>query len=124
MRILYLVILSIVLVTFQELNGLQYFGVIIPFLMGWYGSMIWDLLFKVITKDQVEECGYHVERINLHDNHRYAWTKNFKLGDTVYYLGHDGVGGWWHGDTTKADQEMMEKKNNLHFYKKVGKINY
>jgi hypothetical protein len=123
MRILFLIILSIVLVAFQQYFGIKYYAVIIPFLMGWLGSIAWDLLFfSGITFKDAEERSYHIERLNLHDKSRHAWTKHFELGEEVYYLGHDGVGGWWHGDTAVADKEMIDKKHNLHFYKKVAKI--
>ena len=89
---------------------------------GWWRSIIWDVWFKTITLEEAEERGYHIERLDLHSKKRYAWTRDFKLGDQVYYLGHDGVGGWWHGNETTADEEMMRKKHNLHFYKKVSKI--
>jgi len=40
----------------------------------------------------------------------------------VFYLGHDGVGGWWYGNKTIADQELVDKAENLQFYKKVGVV--
>ncbi len=51
------------------------------------------------------------------DKGLYDWDKNFKIGDTVYYFGHDFVGGFLYGHKYKADQEMVDKKENLQFYR-------
>jgi hypothetical protein len=69
-----------------------------------------------------EAQGYLVERL---DDSKLVWsvfTKDFKEGDTVYHLGHDGVFGCMYGWTYIADKEMVDKKDNLWFYKKITTI--
>jgi hypothetical protein len=126
MKLVFIIILSILYITIGNVYKMDGWPMFLLFGLGWYGSMIWDFAFfrksEELTIEQAEERSYYIVRVNLHDKHRFAFTKNFKLGDEVYYLGHDGVGGWWHGDTTTADEELMRKKDNLDFYKKVSKI--
>ena len=54
----------------------------------------------------------------------YVYTKEFEIGDIVYFFGHDGVGGFWVGDKVIVDEELHRKKDNLHFWKRVCKIKY
>jgi hypothetical protein len=79
-----------------------------------------------LTVKEAEEKGYHVACLELFSGHRFAWTKDFEVGDEVYWLGHDGVGGWWYGDKHIADAELIHKNRlggNIPFYKKVSWIN-
>lgn len=64
-----------------------------------------------------ESLGYRVVRI---DDSKLVWkvfTKDFIAGDKVYWLGHDGVYGCMFGWIYEADKEMIEKKENLDFWK-------
>ena len=73
------------------------------------------------TSEECEENGYRIG-FDL-EKDQYAFSRDdIKLGDEVFYLGHDGVGGWWYGDKTIADQELVDKAKNLQFYKKVGVV--
>jgi len=80
-----------------------------------------ELLLPRFTRETCKEKGYHIFNNMDLTGHR-VFTKDFDLGDLVYFLGHDGVGGWWYYDTTTADEEMMRKKDNLHFYRMIGKL--
>ena len=80
-----------------------------------------DSSLPVLTYGECEEKGYKVEDVPTFSGNAFAFTrKGIKVGDEVYYLGHDGVGGWQHGDTHIADQELVDKAEDLQFYKKVG----
>lgn len=48
------------------------------------------------------------------------YTKDFKVGDTITWLGHDGQFGLLEGQDIICDEEAFQKKDNLPFYKKVG----
>jgi len=70
-----------------------------------------------------ENLGYNVTRL---DDSKLEWsvfTKDFKLNDIVYWLGHDGVYGCMFGWTYTADEEMIEKKENLDFWKRIETFN-
>ena len=51
-----------------------------------------------------------------------VFNKNFKVGDEIYFLGHDGVGGFWYGNIITANEELVRKKDNLQFYKLIGRL--
>ena len=75
----------------------------------------------VLTYKECEEKGYKVEDVPVFSGNGFAFTrKGIKVGDEVYYIGHDGVGGWQHGYTHIADQELVDKAEDLQFYKKVA----
>ncbi len=59
------------------------------------------------------------ERLRLGDRHETKFTTEFRLGDTVYWLGHDGVHGFWHGEAYVADEDMIKYKDELKLYKKL-----
>jgi len=54
-KILYLVAIATILVIFQNYFKLSLFAVIVPLLVGWYGSMIWDYLFGEKVKNISDE---------------------------------------------------------------------
>jgi len=79
------------------------------------------IVLPTFTSKECEDLGYKIG-FEL-EKDRYAFSrKDIKLGDEVFYLGHDGVGGWWYGNKTIADQELVDKAENLQFYKKVGVV--
>tara|TARA_R110000772_G_scaffold80421_2_gene171609 strand:+ start:378 stop:638 length:261 start_codon:yes stop_codon:yes gene_type:complete len=61
----------------------------------------------------------HYERINIHKKKGHYYNKDFKVGDKVYWLGHDWVYGFLYGETYIADQEMVDKKEHLWMYKRI-----
>ena len=67
--------------------------------------------------------GYHRERLDLSKMVWSIFSKDFKEGDTVYWLGHDGVYGLLHGQEIEAtDQELA--RPDLPFYKKIDELNF
>ena len=48
------------------------------------------------------------------------YSKDFKVGDTITWLGHDGVFGYLEGDEFICTEEHFQKKNDFPIYKKVG----
>ena len=81
-----------------------------------------QFLLPKFSREECKNRGFHVTTAQPIDGKYRAFTKNFKLGDEVYFLGHDGVGGFWYGDIITADEELMRKKENLHFYKMIGRL--
>lgn len=73
-------------------------------------------------REYYENLGYLVTSLY---NSKLEWgvfTKEFKEGEKVYWLGHDGVYGCMFGCQYEADKEMIEKKNELNFWKKIKTI--
>ena len=79
------------------------------------------LMFKtwLEKKEYYENLGYYVTRLDLAKLKWGVFTKDFKESDEVYWLGHDGVYGCWFGFIYKADKEMIEKKDNIQFWKLI-----
>ena len=48
------------------------------------------------------------------------FTKDFKVGDTLTWLGHDGVFGYLYGQEFIASQKHVDLKDNGWAYKKIG----
>ena len=81
------------------------------------------LLYWINEIKYYEDLGYYVTRLD--DLSKVEWgvfTKEFKEGDKVYWLGHDGVYGCLFGCIYEADKEMVEKKNDISFWKCIKKI--
>lgn len=77
------------------------------------------------TFKECDKLGYKKEQIPSLSGNLFAFTKDgIKVGDEVFFLGHDGVGGFYHGDKIKADQELVNNSQNLQFYKKVGTVSW
>lgn len=67
---------------------------------------------------------YHRE---LLDNSKLVWSifsKDFKEGDIIYWLGHDGVYGLLHGQKIVANKEDVRRKENSQFWKKIDELNF
>jgi hypothetical protein len=62
----------------------------------------------------------HYERTDLGSYEEGIYTKDFKIGDKITWLGHDGVFGYLHGQEFIAEQEHVDKKDDFPAYKKVG----
>jgi len=62
------------------------------------------------------------EHIDLHSSKAGLFTKNFKKGDKITWLGHDGVYGFMYGWEFVAEQETVDKKGDFPFWKKVGTL--
>ena len=74
--------------------------------------------------NQYDRQKYHRERL---DTSKLIWSifsKDFKEGDEIYWLGHDNVFGLLHGQTLVADKEAVEKKNDLNFWKRIDELNF
>ena len=73
--------------------------------------------------EEYQSLGYYVLRTSdLTKAEWGAYTKDYKIGDKVYWLGHDGVHGFWYEWDYIADQSMIDNKDHLDMYKRVGII--
>ena len=59
-------------------------------------------------------------RLDLSSYKEGIYTKDFKIGDKITRLGHDGVFGYLCGDEFIAEQEHIDKKENFPVYKRIG----
>jgi hypothetical protein len=50
------------------------------------------------------------------------YSKDFKVGDTITWLGHDGVFGYLTGEEFISNEEHFQKKDEFPVYKKVGEF--
>jgi hypothetical protein len=64
----------------------------------------------------------HYEHIDMHSRYAGIFTKDFKVGDKIMWLGHDGVYGYLYGYEYTATQEHVDKKEDMWMWKKIGKI--
>lgn len=80
------------------------------------------LFLPKFSKEECEENEFHIESIELTSGVRFVFTQNFEAGEEVYYLGHDGVGGFYHGDKITSNEELVSKRYNLQFYKLMGRL--
>ena len=63
----------------------------------------------------------HRERTDLWSFYGGLYSKDFKVGDTLTWLGHDGVFGYLCGEECIiCTEEHLETKDNYPIYKKVG----
>jgi hypothetical protein len=74
--------------------------------------------------NQYDEQKCHRE---LLDAPKLIWSifsKDFKEGDEIYWLGHDNVFGLLHGQKIIATKEAVEKRSDLSFWKKIDELNF
>lgn len=67
---------------------------------------------------------YHRE---LLDHSKLVWSifsKDFEKGDTIYWLGHDGIYGLLHGQKVVANEEDVKRKNQSSFWKLIDELNF
>lgn len=84
-----------------------------------------SIVLPSFTYAECKEKDLYTRAVPILTKNIFAFTrKGIKIGDEVYFLGHDGVGGWMYGDKTIADQELVDKAENLQFYKKVGTVKH
>ena len=81
-----------------------------------------QLFLPKFSKEECDKHKFHVESIELTSGVRFVFSNSFEVGDKVHYLGHDGVGGFYHGDIIIADEELVRKKDNLQFYRLIGRL--
>ena len=74
--------------------------------------------------DRYENDGYNVVRVDISKLIWSVFDKNFKEGDEIYWLGHDWVFGFMHGEKFTADKQAVEKKEALQFWNKVDELNF
>ena len=68
--------------------------------------------------------GYHREML---DQSKMIWSifsKDFKKGDVIYWLGHDGVYGFLHGQKVLANEEDARKSRQSQFWKKIDELDF
>lgn len=53
---------------------------------------------------------------------RYLFTKDWGVGDTVIWLGHDNVYGFMYGEQYIADERMSDHKTELQLWKCIKRI--
>jgi hypothetical protein len=63
---------------------------------------------------------FYKYRLDWHSCIGGLYTKDFKVGDTITWLGHDGVFGYYEGDEFICTEEHFQTKDNFPVYKKVG----
>lgn len=65
-----------------------------------------------------KELGFHIGKYN-----RRVYTKDFQVGDIVYWLGEDrGPGKLNYGDKLIATEKIIRAKDTLPFYKFLKRI--
>ena len=74
--------------------------------------------------DSYEKQGYHTERIDITKLCWSIFSKDFKVGDKITWLGHDNVFGLMHGEKFTADQEAVDKKEDFSFWLKIDELNF
>lgn len=68
--------------------------------------------------------GYHRERLDLSKMVWSIFTKDFKEGDEIYWLGHDGVYGLLHGQKIVATEEDVRRKDQSGFWKLLDELDF
>jgi len=63
-----------------------------------------------------------IAAIPMHSGKYFEFNKNFKVGDKVYWLGHDWVHGFLYGEKYVADKDMVKHKKDLQLYKKIKRV--
>jgi len=81
-----------------------------------------QIILPRFTREECKKNSFSIDTVKPLEGPQRVFTRNFELGDEVYFLGHDGVGGFWHGDIITADEELVRKKHNLQFYKMIGRL--
>ena len=92
------------------------------------------MIYRLIKRKRAQKLR---DKLNFYDKNKYhrelldqsklIWTifdKEYKEGDLIYWLGHDGVYGFLHGEEKRASKEDVNIKNQLPFWRKVDKLNF
>jgi hypothetical protein len=69
-----------------------------------------------------DKMGYHRERLDASKLIWSIFSKDFEKDDEIYWLGHDNVYGFLHGEKLIADAEAVKKKKVLDFWKKIDEL--
>jgi len=64
---------------------------------------------------------YIYDHTNLHSKYIDVYTEDYKVGDTVTWLGHDNVYGYMHGEKFTCTQKHYDLKEGQPVGKWVGK---
>ena len=74
--------------------------------------------------NEYDKKRYHRERIDISKMVWHIFSKDFKIGDEITWLGHDNVFGLLYGEKFTADKEAVNKKNKLSFWKEIDALNF
>ena len=72
--------------------------------------------------DQIDEQNHHYEHYDIFSRFAGIFTKNFKPGDKIMWLGHSGAFGYQYGEEYTCTQEHYDKRMEFSAYKKIGEI--
>jgi len=64
----------------------------------------------------------HYERIDWHSQFTGVYTKDYKVGDKITWLGHENVHGYSYGEEYICSQEHFDLRGDHPVYKKIGEI--
>jgi len=70
----------------------------------------------------MEKYELHYERTDLTSLYAGVYTKDFNVGETITWLGHDGVYGYLYGEEFRCDEDHYAKRTDFPVYRKIGKI--
>jgi len=68
--------------------------------------------------------GYYRERVDISKMIWNIFSKDFKIGDEITWLGHDNVFGLLYGEKIIADKDAVNKKEKLSFWKEIDILNF
>lgn len=76
----------------------------------------------MIQRKYRNDPNLHYERTDLGSQYAGVYTRDYKVGDKITWLGHDNVFGYLHGEEYICAQSHFDMRGNHPVYKKVGTI--
>jgi len=64
----------------------------------------------------------HIERTDLGSHNTGLFTKDYKIGDTITWLGHDHVYGYMYGEEFICTKKHFDLKGDQPVYRKIGEV--
>jgi len=67
---------------------------------------------KLKTREYYESQGCSIHRLSIFSTRFYAFIEDFKVGDDVYWFGHDNVYAFMNSQKYTATQDMVDRIGN------------